>query len=45
MKRYANIGEQMTAAFRQYDEEVKSSAFPADEHTYKIDEDIIEKLY
>ncbi len=45
VKRYANIGEQMTAAFRQYDEEVKSSAFPADEHTYKIDEDIIEKLY
>ncbi|MEZ3421874.1 MAG: 3-methyl-2-oxobutanoate hydroxymethyltransferase [Eubacterium sp.] len=45
VKRYANIGEQMTAAFRQYDEEVKSSAFPSDEHTYKIDEDIIEKLY
>lgn len=45
VKRYANIGEMMTAAFRQYDEEVKSTAFPSEEHTYKIDEDIIEKLY
>lgn len=45
VKKYANIGEMMTAAFRQYDEDVKSTAFPAEEHTYKIDEDIIEKLY
>ncbi|MDE5604470.1 MAG: 3-methyl-2-oxobutanoate hydroxymethyltransferase [Eubacterium sp.] len=45
VKKYANLGEIMTAAFKQYDEEVKSSAFPAAEHTYKIDDDIIEKLY
>lgn len=45
VKRYANIGEMMTAAFKKYDEEVKSSSFPSEEHTYKIDEDIIEKLY
>jgi len=45
VKRYANVGEVMTAAFRQYDEEVKNSSFPAQEHTYKIDDDIIEKLY
>ncbi|MDE6470207.1 MAG: 3-methyl-2-oxobutanoate hydroxymethyltransferase [Eubacterium sp.] len=45
VKRYANIGEMMTAAFRQYDEEVKNTAFPSAEHTYKIDDEIIEKLY
>lgn len=45
VKRYANVGEVMTAAFKQYDEEVKSGAFPSDEHTYKIDDSVIEKLY
>ena len=45
VKKYANLGEVMTAAFKQYDEEVKNSAFPSAEHTYKIDDDIIEKLY
>lgn len=45
VKRYANIGEMMTAAFKQYDEEVKNTVFPSAEHTYKIDDEIIEKLY
>lgn len=45
VKRYANIGEIMTEAFKQYDAEVKSTAFPAKEHTYKIDDEVIEKLY
>lgn len=45
VKRYANIGELMTAAFRQYDSEVKSSDFPSEEHTYRIDDEVIEKLY
>ncbi len=45
VKKYANLGEVMTAAFKQYDEEVKSTAFPSAEHTYKIDDEIIEKLY
>lgn len=45
VKRYANIGEIMTAAFKKYDEEVKSAAFPSAEHTYKIDDEVIEKLY
>lgn len=44
-KRYANIGEMMTEAFKKYDEEVKSTAFPSAEHTYKIDDEVIEKLY
>lgn len=45
VKRYANVGELMTQAFKQYDEEVKASSFPSAEHTYKIDDEVIEKLY
>lgn len=45
VKRYANIGEMMTEAFKKYDEEVKSTAFPSAKHTYKIDDEVIEKLY
>lgn len=45
VKRYANIGGMMTEAFKKYDEEVKSTAFPSAEHTYKIDDEVIEKLY
>ena len=35
----------MTEAFAKYIEEVKSGAFPAPEHTFKIEDDVIEKLY
>lgn len=45
VKRYAEIGEIMKAAFAKYDEEVKAGVFPAGEHGYKIDDDVIEKLY
>ena len=45
VKQFAHVGEVMTAAFRQYDAEVKNGSFPAKEHTYAIDEDVIEKLY
>lgn len=45
VKKYANVGEVMTQAFKQFDEEVKNSSFPSQEHTYKIDDDVIEKLY
>lgn len=45
VKRYANTGEVMKNAFGQYIEEIQSGAFPAEEHEYKIDDDVIEKLY
>lgn len=45
VKRYAEVGEVMKNAFRQYFEEIQSGAFPAKEHEYSIDDDIIEKLY
>ncbi len=45
VKRYADIGEIMKEAFRQYFDEIQSGVFPGEEHQYKIDDDIIEKLY
>ena len=45
VKRYANVGEVMCEAFANYAAEVASGAFPAEEHTYKIKDDVLEKLY
>lgn len=45
VKRYANVGEVMKDAFRQYIEEVQSGAFPAKENEYTVDDSVIEKLY
>ena len=45
VKHFANVGEIMTAAFKAYDEEVKNGTFPAEEHTFKIDDSILDKLY
>lgn len=45
VKHFGNIGPQMTAAFKAYDEEVKAGTFPLEEHTFKIDEEALEKLY
>lgn len=45
VKRFADIGSVMKEAFKTYDAEVKAGDFPSKEHTYAIDDDIIEKLY
>ena len=45
VKRFANTGDVMKEGFRQFISEVKNKSYPAAEHTYSIDEDIIEKLY
>ncbi len=45
VKRYANIGEAMKAAFKGYIDEVCEGAFPAPEHGYGISNEVIEKLY
>lgn len=45
VKHFGNIGPQMTAAFKAYDEEVKAGTFPSEEHTFKIDKEALEKLY
>ena len=45
VRKFANVGEMMSQAFREYDAAVKDGSFPAEEHTYKIDDEVIEKLY
>lgn len=45
VRKFANVGEIMTQAFKDYDAAVKECSFPASEHTYKIDDEVIEKLY
>lgn len=45
VKKYANVGEVMKEAFSNYIKEVADGSFPAKEHEYKIDDDVIEKLY
>lgn len=45
VKHFANVGEIMNEAFQNYDREVKAGTFPAAEHTYKMDEEIIGRLY
>lgn len=45
VKRFANVGEIMTQAFKDYDAAVKGGSFPQEQHTYAIDDDVIEKLY
>ncbi len=42
---FAQAGEMMTKAFQDYDAAVKNTSFPAPEHTYKIDDEVIDKLY
>ncbi|MBR3644803.1 MAG: 3-methyl-2-oxobutanoate hydroxymethyltransferase [Lachnospiraceae bacterium] len=44
-KKFADVGTAMTEAFKAYDEEVKNGTFPAEEHTFKMDDDVLKKLY
>lgn len=41
VKKYANVGEMMTQAFRDYIADVQEGSFPAPEHTFAISEDVI----
>lgn len=45
VKKYENLGEKMNIAFRKYIEEVKDGVFPAEEYSFKISDEVIEKLY
>lgn len=45
VRKFANVGETMRQAFKDYDAAVKDGSFPAEEHTYKIDDEVLEKLY
>ena len=45
VRQFANVGEVMKGAFSDYIKAVKDQSFPAEENTYKIDDEIINKLY
>lgn len=45
VKQFAKVGDIMKQAFADYKKEVSEGVFPAQEHTYKIDDEVIEKLY
>ena len=44
VKQFANVGEVMSKAFADYMQEVKAGTFPAQEHTYKISDEVIDAL-
>jgi 3-methyl-2-oxobutanoate hydroxymethyltransferase len=44
VKRYADIGAQITRALENYAGEVRAGVFPADEHTYSMPEEELELL-
>ena len=45
VKRFANVGEAMRDGFASYINEVREGSFPSAEHTFKIDDEVLEKLY
>ena len=45
VKVFANVGEEMKKGFAAYRKEVTEGTFPAKEHTFRMDESILEKLY
>ena len=45
VKKYANLGEIMKSAFKNYIEDLDNGNFPQQENAYDIDEAIIDKLY
>ncbi len=45
VRRFAETGQVMTDAFKAYIAAVKDGSYPEEKHTYKIDDDVIEKLY
>lgn len=44
VKIFAEAGRAMREGFKAYIEETQQGSFPAEEHTYKIDDEIIEQL-
>jgi 3-methyl-2-oxobutanoate hydroxymethyltransferase len=44
VKRFAEAGELMRKGINDYIDETKSGLFPAEEHTYKIDDEVISEI-
>jgi 3-methyl-2-oxobutanoate hydroxymethyltransferase len=45
VKSFANVGDLMSDAFKAYINEVTEGTFPGPEHCFKIDDEILNKLY
>lgn len=45
VKQFAQLGQEVVRAIHLYHEEVKSSLFPAEEHTFGLSDEVIQKLY
>lgn len=45
VKQFAQVGEVMKQAFRDYKQEVGEGTFPTAEHGYQMDDEVIDKLY
>lgn len=45
VKKYANLHDITVNAVKDYIADVKSREFPAEEHTFKIDDSVLDKLY
>ena len=45
VKQYANLHDTMLEAFRRYKEDCEQRAFPADAHTFAIDDEVMKRLY
>lgn len=45
VKRFASMGDAMKQAFAAYVDEVKTGRFPAEEHAFSMQDDVIGKLY
>ncbi len=45
VKQYASIGELIRSGIRQYVDEVKGRRFPAQEHTFRMEEEFAASLY
>ena len=45
VKKFADVGSVMRQGIADYIEETKAGTFPATEHTFQMEDDVIEKLY
>lgn len=45
VKRFATVGDSMREGFRSYIKEVQEGTFPSSEHSFKIDDEVLNKLY
>ena len=44
-KKYRNLHQEIVGAVSEYISDVRDRSFPAPEHTFKIDDEVLEKLY